>query len=391
MLVRREKLIKNNSEFSKSGFKVPLLYIGIVFLYISDIFQNCVMFQNFVLISDLSKYIAIAIMLLVFFLKKNSISQRAFWGLVILGGLMLYTSYTIGNYSLFCTIMLVVSSGKIKINRIVDFLFKCMVVENIFVIFLWFMNWIFGLGYDVFYSGDITRIAFCYTHPNRAAVRLIWMLIAYMWVHWETIKIRQGFVLIILGLTISLTTKSDAIYFYFLGILLLAVKKSKIITKTCNFIARYAFVVIGFVSIALAEMYMLGGKVSLIISALNLMSSQRIGMNYLAIKNNGFTLLGQPLIVEHSWEKYFQYDMYTVDNLYILMFCNLGIFYFLLLSYCFYRLACKNVFKISVMIILFSFYSFIESSCIYINICFVMLLFKIMFEKEDNYRSPLIK
>lgn len=109
-------------------------------------------------------------------------------------------------------------------------------------------------------------------------------------------------------------------------------------------------------------------------------------MAYLAIRDNGITLAGQHISTLHDWDDIFYFGNYTVDSLFIYLYVCIGSIYFILLSIGFYILAKYKDYRVALVVITFSLYSFIEVHCLYLTNCFVILLLKCVIFKENEIR-----
>ena len=107
-------------------------------------------------------------------------------------------------------------------------------------------------------------------------------------------------------------------------------------------------------------------------------------MGYLAIKENGLTVLGQAIRMNHDWDPIFNYNGYTIDSTYIYLSVCVGIIYFALISIGFFKLGKYKSYKTALIIIAFSLFCLIEVHSIYLSNSFAILLLKAVIFKEKE-------
>jgi hypothetical protein len=263
-----------------------------------------------------------------------------------------------------------------------------MLVEIITMVVLWSMNALLDGGYDVLFSGDkpLYRIAFLYSHPNRAVARILWAMLSYVWLQWEKIKTKQWIVLFILGGCTYATTRSESVFLLILVAVLHSFRNNMYFNRLSNIIVKYMFFLCGLLSVVFCYNFGRGNLIGAIDVYLDRILSYRIFMGNLALSKNPITLLGNIMDFSTEWSLEFMYDQYTVDNLYILLLCNIGVVYFIILSFAFYKTARLGNYKINTFILLFSTYCLIETSAIYLTVSFSILLLQYAyFNKEDGF------
>lgn len=109
-------------------------------------------------------------------------------------------------------------------------------------------------------------------------------------------------------------------------------------------------------------------------------------MGYLAIQENGMTLLGQSIGMNHEWDSFFNYNGYTVDSTYIYLYVCIGIVYFVLISIGFFKLRKYKSYKAALMVIAFSLFCLVEVHSIYLTNSFALLLLKAVIFKEKELK-----
>lgn len=212
----------------------------------------------------------------------------------------------------------------------------------------------------------------------------------YLWLNWEYMTKRKWILLYSLSSIFYIATKSSSWLIIF-GILILSgCRKFKFITILVSAFSYVSFPILGLINIYAATHYLVNGRFTNYSIMLDIFFNRRISMGYLAIEENGFTLLGQGVEMTHNWDQIFNYNGYTIDNTYVYLFVCIGIFYFILISMGFFLLSKYNSYKAALVILSFSLFCLIEVHSIYLTNSFALLLLKTVLFKEKrlNRRKP---
>lgn len=205
----------------------------------------------------------------------------------------------------------------------------------------------------------------------------------YIWLQWDKLTKRKLFVCFLIVSLIYYSTKADSCLILWGYIVLVAMRNVSFVRKITIFVSRYSFAMLGALSFALAKLYLDTGSLMHWARALDVFFNRRIAMAYLAIKDNGISLFGQPITRVHEWSEIFDFGNYTVDSLYVYFFVSIGLFWFLAISLGFYELGKYKDYKLALIALIFSLYALIEVHCLYLSNCFALLLLKcVIFRNE---------
>lgn len=368
-----------------------LFCINVVLLVLADWMQSSRLFQNIPFVVIVFKYSALLFGILAFILEyKKGLNIKETAKLCFLILLSLLTCLKTRNMSYLLIVLIITIAKGVHVDDFIKINFKVSVVCAIIQISLWILNCFVNLGFPIYENAIERRIGFLYNHPNMAAVKLGWMIIMWLWLRWDIIQKKDYAIAAIAAGLLYYTTRSDGCILIYVFILLMILKSKPIIQKIALFCGKYSFFLVGTIAGYLSAHFIGYGKTSQISQYLDVYFSKRFAMAYLAIKNNGITLLGQIISTEHDREGIdtpFHFGNYTIDCLYIYLFVAVGVVWFVLISFGFYNLLKKSKsYKYAVVVIVFSLYAMIELHCLYPPKCFALLLLKnCIFEKEKSY------
>ena len=304
---------------------------------------------------------------------------------ILFGTLLLYTSYRTDNYSLFIIYLMILVAHNLTITNCAKILQKCI----IFFVGIHILLWIFvsAMNGIVYYTNG--RISFLLSNPNFCSLFCVWYFIMDLWIHWDEVTYARLFCIIIISGLIYVTTRSDAVFIIIPAIVMYIFRKVGHIKKFCNVISGYIFAILGGFSLVGAYVYFNKGIIGRVLKALDgRIFNNRFAMSNFATHREGLTWLGKPVNFYAKWsETYKMYSFighYTIDNLYILLFVSFGIIYFLIISYGLFKVSRCKIYKVSVMIIMFSLYALCEVHNIYIYNCFVLVMLKYWIFKEKE-------
>ncbi|RHO89923.1 hypothetical protein DW061_06065 [Ruminococcus sp. AF42-9BH] len=172
------------------------------------------------------------------------------------------------------------------------------------------------------------------------------------------------------------STKADSCLIILFYLIMVALSKFSIVQKLTIRFSKYCFLILGAFNILMAQLYRDAGKWTSLIRSLDLFFSRRLAMAYLAINDNGLSIIGQTITEEHEWNELFNFGNYTIDSLYIYFYVCIGIVYFVLIAVGFWKLAKYKDYRAALIVIIFSLYAMIEVHCLYLTNCFALLLLK---------------
>lgn len=366
--------------------KDDLESVSITLLAIVGIMQASELFFTCVRLSDILKYLILLLSLAVIFLQfreRNITSRNMIW-MMFIACIIAYTCISIDNFSFQLICLFLLTGKSTSIDNFVRRSLKVLIILGGGHILLWVVNYIIPFGLTVYTNEYERRIAFGFTHPNIFSIKFGWGIIMYLWLNWECMTKRKWILLYALSLIFYIATKSDSWLIIF-GILMLSVcRKIKFITRFVSAFSYVSFPILGLMNIYVATRYLVNGKLTNYSIILDIFFNRRISMGYLAIKENGITLFGQKIEMNHNWDRIFNYNGYTIDSTYVYLFACLGIVYFILISMGFFQLRKYNSYKAALVILSFSLFSLIEVHGIYLTNSFALLLLKTVFFRENK-------
>lgn len=357
-----------------------LFRFNAILLVMADWMQGSLLFQNALFIVDILKYTALVSGMLAFYLEcRTGLRKTEIVRLCLIVLLAFVTCIKTKNMSYLLIVLIILPAKNIGIDYFVKTNLRVSVVCATIQVLAWVLNCFVSLGFPVYDNVAEHRIGFLYVHPNIAAIKLGWMIIMWLWLRWNVAKRKTYFTAIIITSALYYTTKSDGCLLIYVFILLMALKKNALVRKVIVFSGRFVFFFLGIITCGLSVCYIGHGKITSISQQLDVFFSRRFAMSYLAIKENGITLIGQSISLKHEWGdggELFKFGNYTIDSLYTYLFISVGVIWFLIISFGFYRLLRERNYKYAVAIIVFSLYAAIELHCIFPPKCFVLLLLK---------------
>lgn len=206
----------------------------------------------------------------------------------------------------------------------------------------------------------------------------------YIWLEWDKLthmKIAFCWLAIII---LYITTKSDSCLILFMYLIMVSLRKISIIKTAIVLFSKYCFLLFGVFNFIVAKLYVYGGHWTRLVRQLDIFFSRRIAMAYLAIQDNGISLIGQRIKQEHEWDLLFNFGNYTVDNLYVYFYVCIGFIYFVFIWIGFYKLGKYKDYKVALIVVIFSLYALIEVHCLYLANCFALLLLKCLIFREKK-------
>lgn len=251
-------------------------------------------------------------------------------------------------------------------------------------ILLWAVNIVIPFGLTVYANERERRIAFGFTHPNICAIKFGWGILMYLWLNWNRMTRKKWILLYSLSILFYATTKSDSWLIVLAVLMFVGLKKLKILSKAISTFSYVAFPVLGLLNILSCIKYLSTGTLSRYLIGLDCFFNRRISMGYLAIKENGMTLLGQSIELIHEWDVVFNYNSYTIDSAYIYLYVCIGIVYFIIISIGFFKLRRYRDYRVALIILAFSLFALIEVHSIYLTNSFALLLLKAVIFKEKQ-------
>lgn len=373
--------IKNLSNITESD----LVKFCVILLCIAGMMQSSILFQSFGILITVIKYSIVAVALMIFLMKiREKMNFGYLCSVIIISGVVLTTCLLTQDFSYLLVCIILILSRKLKIEEFIDISFKILVFFASIQILVWLINCVVNLGFPVYFNTSERRISFLFTHPNIAVLKLGWGIVMYTWKMWDKLNLKRIAMCYIATFVLFVTTKSDACMLILLYLILLSLRNVKLVKKVVVFISKYIFFVLGILNITLAQFYTSSGALGSLVRQLDTIFSRRIAMSYLAIQDNGYSIIGKIVEMSHDWDVTFNFGNYTIDSLYVYLFTCIGIVYYILISVGFYKLAKYKDYRAALVIVFFSLYALIEVHSLYLANSFALLLLKCVIFKEDK-------
>ena len=375
-------------KISRESWKVTdndLLKFAVFLMCVSEMLQTSVIFSSWTIVIDGLKYMVPIIGVFIVFLRRHTSTHFTYiLKCILVSSIIIITCFFTKDFSYFLVCIILVLSRYLKIDDFIRISFRVLIIFSILNIFLWVLNLIVNLGYPIYYNEAERRISFLFIHPNFAALKLGWGVVMYVWLKWNDLKNRNLIICFLAVIILYITTKADSCIIILFFLFMVVLRNVERIKNVTILFSKYCFFILGIFSLGIAKMYENAGKLTSIVRSLDLLFSRRFAMSYLAIKDNGLSIIGQTVNMKHSWDSLFNFEDYMIDSLYIYLYVCIGIVYFILIGIAFMKLAKYRNYKISIVIIAFSLFAMIEVHCLYLSNCFVLLLLKYVIFKEDK-------
>lgn len=359
----------------------------IVIFFIADFCHTYKLLTGIDWLYDFIKYLGLLLSLFYWFIyTASSCRWRTLMLQIIVGTMILYTSIESHNFSYIITYCMIMIAKEITVREYVKLCMTCLFVQLFLAIILWVLSPVFGLGIPFYYNEYNRRISFGLGHPNNLSMKIIWCGFSYMLLATQK-NMRKRIIILCMALLFGIyITKSSAVVFGIVMVLLYICKNKKFIVKSISFIAKFIFPILGILLYTIVYFYDKTSPLFLVKMSkkIDTLSNFRIAMSAAALKYNNFTWFGSDVTYEGHWESVFQFGRYTIDILYIVLFVSVGIMYFIVISYGFYILAKKGNYMVSLAIVMFSLCGLAELSVLYITTSFVLTLFKIFVFKNES-------
>lgn len=375
-------------KISRLSWKVTdneLLKFAVILMCVSGMLQSSVVFSSWTIVIDGMKYMVPIIGVFIVFLRQHTSTRLAYIvKSVLISSIILLTCFLTNDFSFLLVCIILMLSRSLKINDFIRINLRVLVIFSGLQICLWVINYIINLGYPIYYYESERRISFLFTHPNIAALKLGWGVVMYVWIKWDDLKKKDMIGCFIAVIILYITTKADSCIIILFFLFMVMLRKVEIIKKVTILFSKYGFILLGIFTFLMAKLYENAGKWTNLVRKLDILFNRRFAMSYLAIKDNGLSVIGQTITMNHDWDNLFNFGNYTIDSLYIYFYVCIGIFYFLLIGIGFMRLAKYQSYKVALVVILFSLFAMIEIHCLYLSNCFVLLLLKCVIFNKDR-------
>lgn len=331
---------------------------------------------------ELQTISVIAIVLLIVKLYNTKFTPKELILVTILGILGLIVYYSTKREGILLSIITIIGLKGIPYRKLFSMVFQIKLIIYVTLISLAFIGIIPNVKYQQWREGIgfVTRYGMGYEHPNLLHTNLFLLVILYIYLKYEKLKLKNLICIMIINAVIYKFSYSRTGYYsiclIIIGTLLI---KSRICSKLTNLLLRLALPGSIMFTILTAFLY---GRVRMI-NQLDRLFTGRIYYSNHFLTQYPINLFGYDL----------SYDSHLLDNGYVILLINYGVvvFFLYVVGYLFLirRFAQKNMIKELFMISSFTLYGVAEGyiSNIFLNFSLLFLgdlLFHNFIKREEN-------
>lgn len=365
--------------------EIDILKFAIILMCVSGMMQASVVFTSWTIVISVLKYMVSILGMFIVLLRLNTSTYLTYiLKVILISTIIMLTCLLTKDYSYLLVCIILVLSRDLKIDDFVKISLKIVTLFGGGQIILWLINCVVNLGYPIYYNQAEKRISFLFTHPNIAAIKLGWAVVMYIWLKWNDLGKKDMLGCLISVIILYATTKADSCIILLFFLFMVVLKKVDIVKKVTIMFSKYCFFILGAFCYLIAKIYENAGRWTNLVRQLDFLFSRRFAMSYLAIENNGLSIIGQTITRNHEWNNLFNFGDYSVDNLYVYLYVCIGIVYFFLIGFGFMKLAKYKDYRVALIVIIFSLFAMIEVHCLYLSNCFALILLKCVLFREKR-------
>lgn len=361
-----------------------LLYFGTVVFVAKTVFSvsKIIPYNNFtdILLSIIGSVVLIISILLQNYQIKTLLLYAAFIGLT------LYNSWVTGNNVLVITVISCLAVRNSNLTNYIKMIFR---IESILLIIhsvIAIVGSTFGVFNIVQDIGGVMRYDFGMKHPNSFAALAFNLLIMFIWLKWDRIKIRHIIAMAICAGIVFVFCKTRTNFMTMLIVIgLLFIRKFN--HRLDRTIEKLAFIIVPLFSVFMGFAIIFYTTGNSVIVLLNKILNARISLGAYALAHYRFTLFGQNMEALYTgtiWDSVWMLNAFTFDCIYTYMLINQGIIWLVLLTILFVRLAKRKNVRDNVAIISWALYGLTEVQGLNCFSCMPILLLTKLFRKEQK-------
>lgn len=365
--------------------KEILIYeIGISIFIIKIFLEMNVFFKISSLVDNCLVLLACVAIIVSYWHKRYSKKRLLFIGISTF--ILAFFSKRIDNYYFFISWLIICRLDKNNFQRIIKLIYKIEVILVIFIIVISIIYLTFDYKIDLLFSyrRGVKAFNFGFIHPNLFSVILVNVLNMWIWLNYNRITKKVYIYLFIINICSYYFTKTRTsfIIFNFLLFMIFIIKNynQKFLKVVLNLLSKYLFFILGLTIALLTHLYLKNNEISLMI---NKILTTRIHLAAYALINYKYTILGQIINFKINWDPIFKLNSFTFDCLYSQLFFNLGIIWFIFLSFSFYKISKKLDEKSKILLIIWYLYGIAEVHGLLCFFGFQILFLGLIF-KENN-------
>lgn len=357
-----------------------ILQIGIFIMCFKTAFSQSAILPYSDQMDNILTIIAVSCLLCSVLCEKYTMKRLLLYGVITF--VSIYSVLQTGNFGLLTTVIICLAICEADINKILKSVFDYQVfflVVHTCIVLIFFL--VSNISLSMYIDG-VKRYNFGFRHPNTFSIYLFNLLILWIWIKYEKIKLMHIAIFFSISMLAFFFTKTrtsfiNAIIFC---ILLLLSKSKYSFKKLINIIAKYLVPICAGLTLWCAYLYIYGTPIAIFINEL---LSNRIKLGAYAMSHFGFSFWGQD-ITKYSviWDFKWRLNAITFDNLYTFLAVNQGFVWIVVLSVLFYLLARKNDLKINIFIIVWALYGITEVHGLNGFKCFPIFLLVLLFKRN---------
>ncbi len=294
----------------------------------------------------------------------------------------LYSSYCVGNVMLFVTILTILAiSGE---KRVVLFIFK---YEVLFFVLLTLLSIVTGNTKRYIEGSTSLGFDFGFSHPNVAAAMLFNMMIMWIWLSYNKLKLSTYVKLIMFSIAVYFCTGTRTLLIvglFTVFLVMLSKSEKKWMQTGFAIIAGAVVPILTLFFMYTTVNYQSGSNA---IKVADTLLTGRLKLGAYAYEHYGFTFLGQ--VVEKG--TIFGYDALwnmskfsTFDNLYTKLMINNGLIWLVIIIVAFFCLARLKNNIVNCMIVVWAIYAITEGHGLNGYLCFPILLIALIIDKNRD-------
>lgn len=336
-----------------------IIRIGIYSLVLKTYFSVSLLFSSIEVLDELLTVLASLCFGVVILETKYSNRTLGLYGVIgLLGGL---TVLKIGNVGFLVTIITCFAIKKENIDRVIKCIYELELVLLIFNILISLVGTLVGEMSIVTTIYGVERCNFGFTHPNTFSVILFNLILMWIYLHFDKIKLKNILCILILGAVLFYFTKTRTFLINVVGVCFLLAysrKQTKLKELILKKTAMLVTPVIAMLTYILSFMYLKGKPIALIADQI---LNSRIKLAAYGIENFGITLFGENLNdFVFKWDPKWQLGSFTFDNIYSYFLSSVGLIWLVIICICFYFLAQKGDIRLCILIIAWALYGMTE-------------------------------
>ena len=327
--------------FNYDTFRInKIIHIGICSLVLKTYFSVSLLFSSIEVLDELLTVLASLCFGVVILENKYSNRALGLYGVIgLLGGA---TALKIGNVGFLVTIITCFAIRKENIDRVIKCIYELELVLLIFNILVSLVGTLVGEMSIFTTIYGVERCNFGFTHPNTFSIILFNLILMWIYLHFDKIKVKNILCILILGTVLFYFTKTRTFLINVVGVCFLLVysrKQTKLKELILKKVAMLVTPVIAMLTYILSFMYLKGNPIALIADQI---LNSRIKLAAYGIENFGITLFGENLSdFVFKWDPKWQLGSFTFDNIYSYFLSSVGLIWLVIICICFYFLAQK--------------------------------------------------